>query len=239
MCDGLAEPLSDELRRTRDNVPDLGHIPDLFKAGSYLKEEDAQSFFGREDEWHQLENFMLAPAAASAILLRGARRMGKSSLLLQLPRLLGPDCTACYLDMQNAACNENLPRFFTALSEAITTALLRRGVTVQGLLIAQLRDEPFATFNEWLDSTEKAMRPGLRICICIDEYERMSVLPSKTRTGVCWTISVISSNSTAASSSSIAGCGPSMHSDLSGPVASSGHVRLNSVVWIGSRPSGC
>jgi hypothetical protein len=33
--------------------------------------------------------------------------------------------------------------------------------------------EPFAIFDEWLDAAERAMPEGLRVLVCLDEYERL------------------------------------------------------------------
>ncbi len=165
-----------ELRTTQEAAKAEGSIPEMFRAGSYLKAEDARHFFGRETDTRTLEAFVMTPSAPSSILLQGARRMGKSSLVLQLPRMLGPDCAACCLDMTDAANNENLPRFFTAVSEEMSNALQRRGVKVERLTLAQLQVEPFAIFGDWLKRVESALRPGLRVLLCFDEYERLDRL---------------------------------------------------------------
>ena len=59
------------------------------------------------------------------------------------------------------------------MSKAISEALRKRRVQTQPLTRADLTDQPFGAFNDWLDRAENDMPEGLRILLALDEYERL------------------------------------------------------------------
>src|SRR5439155_10272408 len=78
-------------------------IPNPFIFGNPVKEQQASVFSGRQDVVRQVEECILGTRQTPTLLLYGPRRMGKSSILNQLPRLLGPDFAPALLDCQNPA----------------------------------------------------------------------------------------------------------------------------------------
>jgi hypothetical protein len=110
------------------------------------------------------------------LLLVGSRRMGKTSILYQLPRMLGPDFAPAIVDCQNYAVKESLAALFTHLSQRIAEALRHRHVSVEPLLRSALKEEPFALFDEWLQGVEAALPPRMRVLLCLDEYERLQTI---------------------------------------------------------------
>jgi hypothetical protein len=99
--------------------------------------------------------------------------MGKTSLLNQLPRLLGPDCAPAVVDCQNPAVLGSPATLLRYLSRGIADGLRRRRVPREPLTAAMLEREPFAAFDEWLDGVERAMPERMRVLLCLDEYERL------------------------------------------------------------------
>ena len=85
--------------------------------------------------------------------------MGKTSILNQLPRLLGPDFAPAVVDCQNPAVTGSEATLLRYLSRALSEGLRRRRVVVEALTASQLAREPYAVFDDWLEKVERAM-PG-------------------------------------------------------------------------------
>jgi hypothetical protein len=148
-------------------------IPNPFAFGNPIGETEHSVFTGRRDIAQQIEANLLGAVHAPTLLLHGPRRMGKTSLLNQLPRLLGPDCAPTVVDCQNPAVLGSPATLLRYLSRAIADGLRRRRVTRESLTAAALEREPFAAFDEWLDGVERAMPGRMRVLLCLDEYERL------------------------------------------------------------------
>ena len=151
----------------------LREIPNPFVFGNPVVETEHNVFTGRGDIVRQIEANMLGAAQAPTLLLHGPRRMGKTSILNQLPRLLGPDFALAVVDCQNPAVTESRTTMLRYLSRACSEGLRRRHVRVEPLAASKLEREPFAVFDEWLDTVERAMPAGMRALLCLDEYERL------------------------------------------------------------------
>lgn len=82
-------------------------IPNVYVAGSPLI-KNSQAFKGRKDLFAALNNELVNPSGQRpAMLLFGARRMGKTSTLKQLPVPLGPQIIPVSIDLQKASTVEN------------------------------------------------------------------------------------------------------------------------------------
>jgi hypothetical protein len=151
-------------------------IPNPFVFGNPVTEQEASVFTGRKDIVLQLEESVLGTRQAPALLLHGPRRMGKTSILYQLPRLLGPEFVPALVDCQNPAVTSSTSSAATVLrylSRALSAGLQRRRVTVEPLRREALEREPYAVFDEWLDDVESAMPGKTRALLCLDEYESL------------------------------------------------------------------
>jgi hypothetical protein len=147
-------------------------IPNPFVFGNPVVETEHNVFTGRQDIVRQVEASLLGAIQAPTLLLYGPRRMGKTSLLNQLPRLLGPDFAPAVVDCQNPAVRGSAATLLRYLSRAIRDGLRRRA-TVEPLTAAALEREPFTVFDDWLDGMERAMPKTMRVLLCLDEYERL------------------------------------------------------------------
>jgi hypothetical protein len=148
-------------------------IPNPFVFGNPVSERDANVFTGRQDVVRRIEESVLGSRQAPTLLLHGPRRMGKTSILLQLPRLLGPDFAPALLDCQNPAVTSSAATLFAYLSRTISTALQGRHLTVEPLRREALKEEPYAVVDEWLDDLERMLPERMRILLCLDEYESL------------------------------------------------------------------
>jgi len=150
-------------------------IPNPFVYGKGVVETEQNIFAGRRDIVQQIEASMLGALQAPTILLHGPRRMGKTSILNQLPRLLGPDFAPSIVNCQNPAVRESASRLLQYLSRALSEGLRRRRIIVESLSAQALRREPFSVFDQWLEEMEEAMPGGTRALLCLDEYEELQV----------------------------------------------------------------
>lgn len=148
-------------------------IPNPFVYGNPVMETQHNVFAGRRDVVRQIAESLLGAAQAPTLLLQGPRRMGKTSILNQLPTLLGPDFAPVVVDCQNPAVTASEATLLRYLSRALSEGLRRRRVSVEELKAEQLAREPYAVFDEWLERVERAMPAGMRALLCLDEYERL------------------------------------------------------------------
>jgi hypothetical protein len=147
-------------------------IPNPFIFGNPVTEREANLFTGRRDVVRQIELSILATRAPT-LLLYGPRRTGKTSILNQLPRLLGVEFAPAVLDCQNPAVTGSKDVLLRYVARVISAGLKRRRVPSKEPSRDALKLEPFATFDEWLDDVELAMPEPMRILLCLDEYERL------------------------------------------------------------------
>lgn len=148
-------------------------LPNPFVFGDPVAPTDYNIFSGRRDLVHQVEANILSSAQPPTLLLHGPRRMGKTSVLNQLPRLLGPDCAPAFLDCQAPAVVESLTTLLRYLSTAIASALQTRHIDAAPLTASQLDREPFTAFQDWLMPIEKRLPARFRVLLSFDEYERL------------------------------------------------------------------
>ncbi len=167
------ELLDAERARLRAQGDMQPQIPNPFVFGNPVSEQHASVFTGRRDIVRQVEDSLLSARQAPTLLLHGARRMGKTSILNQLPRLLGPDFGPGLLDCQNPAVTESPATLLRYMSRTISTGLQRRRVRAEPLTRESLERESFAVFDDWLDRAERTMPDKMRILLCLDEYERL------------------------------------------------------------------
>ncbi|MBM4467905.1 MAG: ATP-binding protein, partial [Chloroflexi bacterium] len=156
----------------------LQAIPNPFVAGPPLP-AGSPLFVGREDILKQIANHLAAGRGTvaeavpkPALVLYGQRRMGKSSILLQLPVRLPEDYIPAYADLHELAPQDTV-RLMRGLARVMADAVAARGLTppaVAPLEVFAL--EAFATFKEFLDQVEMVIGTR-RVALLLDEFERL------------------------------------------------------------------
>jgi hypothetical protein len=162
-----------ESENTKALAAAMREIPNPFVFGNPVAETENNVFTGRRDIVRQIAASVLGTMQTPTLLLHGPRRTGKTSILNQLPRLLGPDFAPTVVDCQNPAVTGSTATLLRYLSRKLSETLRRRRVTVEPLTAAALACEPFAVFDEWLEGLERALPPKMRVLLCLDEYERL------------------------------------------------------------------
>jgi hypothetical protein len=171
IANAWAALLDAETKRLAAEAPAVRKLPNPFAFGSPVSDRDANLFTGRRDVVARIEENILGSTHPPALVLYGARRMGKSSILNQLSRLLGPEFAPAIIDCQNPAVTESERTLLRYLSQALVESLERKRITIQPLAPADLREEPYAAFDDWLRRVERNTPAPVRVLICVDEYE--------------------------------------------------------------------
>ncbi len=161
--------LAHAVARARQQV----FLPNPYIAGTPLSTASG-TFKGRQDLMRRLEaEFAAFQAQRPALLLFGGRRMGKTSLLQQLPQRLGPEVVPLVLDMQGLATVGSPAAFWARLAAtARRQARQHRGLQLPPVDEDALRQDPFDAFLRWLDRVEAAAR-GTYFLLALDEYEKL------------------------------------------------------------------
>lgn len=148
-------------------------IPNVYVAGSPLV-KDSRAFKGRRDLFAMLNNELVNPSGQRpAMLLFGARRMGKTSTLKQLPVQLGPQIVPVSIDLQKASTVESASGLLYLLArEVVKSAAEERRLPLPELTKAQLENDPYLVFQEWLEDVEKALG-DYWVLLALDEYESL------------------------------------------------------------------
>lgn len=147
------------------------HNPYVF--GQPIEETDSNLFVGRRDVVRDIEVSLLGGTAKPTLVLWGPRRMGKTSVLLQLPRLLGNEFAPAFVDMQGMGARESTVAFFRTVTEAAAGALQRRGIDAAALTRADLEGGPFSAFADWIEAVEERLGDKRYLLLCLDEFERL------------------------------------------------------------------
>lgn len=142
--------------------------------------EEESPFKGRLETVRQLEA-ALTDGVRATLLLYGNRRSGKSSLLLQLPRKLGPQVLPAFLDCQSArfVSSDTASGLLIGLAEEIIEQARRNAdkyrrdtIKFPRLDREAFNQDPYPAFDRWLKGAEKAL--GERsLLLCLDEFERL------------------------------------------------------------------
>jgi AAA+ ATPase superfamily predicted ATPase len=146
-------------------------IPNVYVAGMPLDEKSAV-FKGRRDIIRILERELAAEGMQRpALLLFGARRSGKTSVLRQFPDALGPQVIPVRVDLQGLALTNSLPTFFEKLSDEIGKAILAlRRIRVAEISRRELEADPYIVFADWMKTVEETIEDHW-LLLSLDEYE--------------------------------------------------------------------
>lgn len=142
-----------------------------FQSGTPLRPDRAHLFKGRERLAEDIVRRAHGPGRPP-LVLHGPRRCGKSSLLLNLARLVPDDLLPVYVDLQNQAMMNSEGDFCYGLVRAATRDL--RG-KINDLPIADratFQANPYPALEDWLDALSSKLE-GRRILLCFDEFEKL------------------------------------------------------------------
>jgi hypothetical protein len=145
--------------------------------------EQQEIFVGRTDIVARIEQLLL-DRRRPPLLLYGQRRMGKTSLLRNLGRLLPSTMIPLFVDGQRIALAGDYPDFLHNLAaEMSRSAQKQRSLRLPALSRENLAASPFTCFNDWLDEVERTLEgQGYSIALlALDEFEMLDSVLHKGR----------------------------------------------------------
>jgi hypothetical protein len=166
------EIVSDRIRSLAETTEQLQEIDSPYIVGVPLGEQQ-QVFIGRSDISTRIQN-LLRDRGSPSLLLYGQRRMGKTSLLYNLGRLLPTSIVPLLVDLQGPpAQSESSAGFLYQLAAAMTDSARRqRDVGALPPSRESFSGDPFSRFYEWLDEFDHAIQ-GRTALLMLDEFEAL------------------------------------------------------------------
>jgi hypothetical protein len=179
---GWQQLVAGRLQELADAVERSQEIDNPYVVGVPLTEQQ-EIFVGRADVVARIEQLLL-DRRCPPLLLYGQRRMGKTSLLRNLGRLLPSTITPLFVDGQRIALASDYPDFLYNLAgEMSRSARQQRSLDLPPLRREALAANPFTCFDEWLDEVERTLSAqGYTIALlALDEFEMLSSVLNKGR----------------------------------------------------------
>lgn len=132
-------------------------------------------FVGRADILTRIEQSMLEPSYAP-LMIYGQRRMGKTSLLLNLGRILPSGIIPAYVDFQASVSAKDYADLYYNLIQQIQRSTARqRGVELPAVDLGMMIERPFLCFNDWLNAVETYLEKNDKILLVkMDEIETLN-----------------------------------------------------------------
>ncbi|MDM8566562.1 hypothetical protein QUF74_13035 [Candidatus Halobeggiatoa sp. HSG11] len=132
------------------------------------------NFVGRTDIINELQDLLFKQHAS--VFLQGIYRIGKTSLLMNLKKLLNePDkVVALLVDLQGAASiGNNVKEFFYQIAEEMKQAAKRHyDLTLPTLSLTKLDDRPYKDFDKWLDKVQEILG-SKTLLLMFDEFAKL------------------------------------------------------------------
>jgi energy-coupling factor transporter ATP-binding protein EcfA2 len=142
--------------------------------------EEQKIFTGRTDIGLRIEQLLL-DRRRPPLLLYGQRRMGKTSLLNNLGRLLPNTIIPMFVDLQGAPSSaKDSAGFLYNLARGMIKSAKKQGVNLPPLTREALTNDPFTCFDEWLDKFEQTLEQNTAL-LMLDEFEVLDSAISKGR----------------------------------------------------------
>jgi hypothetical protein len=126
----------------------------------------SKRFIGREDIMRQLEELWVMGNTIQSVVLYGHRRMGKTSILLNLNKHLGSGIQVIYINMQRLGTASGLGEVFIGVCDEIASALNIPPPEDESLLKL-----PERTFERYLKLALEKETSTKGLIIAIDEFE--------------------------------------------------------------------
>jgi len=134
-------------------------------------------FIGRTDVMARLEGLLIG-ANLPPVHLFGQRRMGKTSLLLNLDHYLPSTVIGVFLDGQSLAGYQNASELFAYIIQRIQAEAQRlRGLTVPSYTLAENSRGFLSRAIRWIDETEAFLaQNNAYVLVMMDEFEALEAL---------------------------------------------------------------
>ncbi len=133
--------------------------------------QQQEIFIGRSDISARIEQLLL-DRRQPPLLLYGQRRVGKTSLLHNLGRLLPNAIVPLFIDLQGPAsrARDDAGFLYNVARAMSRSAQRQRHLVLPAIERSALEADPFTYFDEWLDELEAVLN-GRMALLMLDEFE--------------------------------------------------------------------
>ena len=143
-------------------------IPNPYIVGNPIK--DRKMFFGREDDFAYIRTKVTGGKRGGLLVLCGARRSGKTSILFQIKDgRLGGDFVPVLIDMQSMTMQSE-GDFIEKLAREVVNAIDSPEVSLEQDFKQKAREDPFTAFEQLKDKINSVLG-GKKLILMFDEYE--------------------------------------------------------------------
>lgn len=164
---------------------EIGRIENPYVPGLILEQRDPL-FVGRTELARQMGTALHSDHPPT-FFLTGERRIGKSSILKQLPILLGSRYLPIFYDLQSTGITSSIAALLATIAEEVHDTLLTRGMLVHKLDYDDLRDDlreneavAYHRFSHWLKEVEGVLAQEERVLLLLfDEFEKLAEAEQK------------------------------------------------------------
>ncbi|PSR18374.1 ATP-binding protein [filamentous cyanobacterium CCP3] len=127
-------------------------------------------FVGREDIMRQLQDPWMGNHLQSVVIY-GHRRMGKTSILKNVGRVLGSGLRVAYVNLLKSAGANNLSDVLLAISDQVAATL-----AIPPPKDTDMANSPARTFERFLRRATNSLADGEGLIIALDEFEKIEEL---------------------------------------------------------------
>ncbi|MCP4548428.1 MAG: ATP-binding protein [bacterium] len=175
--------IGDEIARLSAEREIKADIPNPYITGIPIQPDEQIIFAPRPDLVRVVENAITAAHGKPTLALYGPRRMGKTTFLLHLPRLLPDDILPVFVDLQEAVQASGLGGLYYNWAVAAWEAARdHRRLSLPRPDLAAFSVEPSIAWREWLNAAETALEDKGRqrkLFFTFDEFERLVAIAEK------------------------------------------------------------
>jgi AAA+ ATPase superfamily predicted ATPase len=155
---------------------DFTHIPNPYIVGNPIKDQDM--FFGREDDFAYTKSKIMGGKHGGLLVLCGARRSGKTSILFQIKGgRLGEEFIPVLIDMQ-AMTVQSDGDFLSKLAREIVLTIGDPALGGEDQFARGGSTDPFAAFEALIERMNASLK-GRKLVLMFDEYEIIEGLIDK------------------------------------------------------------
>ncbi|MEG4280114.1 AAA family ATPase [Microcoleus sp. MON1_C1] len=167
-----SEIVTNQIRELAEAVELRQEIDNPYITGVPLTEQQ-EIFTGRTDIGTRIEQLLL-DRRRPPLLLYGQRRMGKTSLLNNLGRLLPSTIIPMFVDFQGpvSSTTDYAGFLYNIARDMAKSAQRQSALTLPSLDRETLQDDPFTRFDEWLDEVEQVLQQNIAL-LALDEFEAL------------------------------------------------------------------
>jgi ribosomal protein S28E/S33 len=132
--------------------------------------KDSKMFFGREEDFAYVKSKLTGSEQGGLVVLSGARRSGKTSILFQiLQGRLGEEFVPVLIDMQSMAITDSAD-FLSKVARAIVSSEFAASFSSIAPFVIDNPDDPYSAFEEFIVRVTGSLG-GRSLVLTFDEYE--------------------------------------------------------------------